>query len=200
VSPSIEALLPRLRRFSDNGSMCGPARTLSRAGIWTSEWVTSGGGDGFFAAVDPDDPTTCAPRHRTGRSRGSICVRARRGSVRPRAAGAAAPEDAPPPAGSGQAAGDRTNWDAPYIISPHSATRLYWGSNYLYRSDDRGDSWTRVSPDLTKNLDPTKIPIMGKLWDPATTVSWNQATTTLSDIVSIDESPLLEGLLFGGLN
>ena len=39
---------------------------------------------------------------------------------------------------------------------------------------------------------------MGKLWNPQTTVSWNRATTALSNIVSIDESPLLEGLLYVG--
>src|SRR5204863_494215 len=96
----------------------------------------------------------------------------------------------------GRGGGERTNWDTPYIISPHSATRLYWGSQYLYRSDDRGDSWTRVSPDLTRNLDDKLIPIMGKVWDPNTTVAYHNATTTLSDIVSIDESPLLEGLIY----
>ncbi len=39
---------------------------------------------------------------------------------------------------------------------------------------------------------------MGKMWDPATTVAYNNATTTLSTIVSLDESPLLEGLLYVG--
>jgi len=93
--------------------------------------------------------------------------------------------------------GDRPNWDAPYIISPHSAKRLYWGSNFLYRSDDRGDNWTRVSPDLTRQLDRNEIPIMGKIW-PADSVSLNVSTTALSNIVSIDESPLLEGLIYVG--
>jgi photosystem II stability/assembly factor-like uncharacterized protein len=99
--------------------------------------------------------------------------------------------------GRGGGAGERTNWDCPYIISPHSPTRLYWGSTRLYRTDDRGDHWTVVSPDLTRNLDPTTIPIMGKVW-PTDSVSYNQATTPLSTIVSIDESPLMEGLLYVG--
>jgi photosystem II stability/assembly factor-like uncharacterized protein len=186
----------------DNGSMCGPSRTLSRAGIRTSEWFTSGGGDGFFAAVDPDDPNYVYASSQDGAITRLDLRTSQTKSIRPRGAGAAPPDDSAPPqppAGrGGRGGGDRTNWDAPYIISPHSPTRLYWGSNFLYRTDDRGDSWTRISPDLTKNLDPTKIPIMGKVWDPATTVSWNQATTTLSDIVTIDESPLLEGLLYLG--
>ncbi len=67
----------------------------------------------------------------------------------------------------------------------------------MYRSDDRGDSWTVISPDLTRNLDPATIPIMGKVW-PSNSVAFNQATTRLSTITALDESPLLEGLIYAG--
>src|SRR5438105_916531 len=43
--------------------------------------------------------------------------------------------------GQGGRGGDRANWDAPYIISPHNARTVYWASNFLYRSDDRGETW-----------------------------------------------------------
>jgi hypothetical protein len=89
------------------------------------------------------------------------------------------------------------NWDAPYIISPHHPRRLYWASNYVYRTDDRGDSWTRISPDLSRNLDAFNIPIMGKVW-PRDSVALNTSTTPLSNVVSLDESPLLEGLIYAG--
>jgi len=102
----------------------------------------------------------------------------------------------PPPAGRGQNLG-RWHWDAPFIISPHSARRLYFAGNRVYRSDDRGDSWTPISQDLTRNLDPAKIPIMGKIW-PSDSVAFNQATTRLSTITALDESPLLEGLIYAG--
>jgi photosystem II stability/assembly factor-like uncharacterized protein len=117
------------------------------------------------------------------------------------------PECAGPPQAGGRGGGggfgapgnDRANWDAPYIISPHSHTRLYWGSNYLYRSDDRGDSWQRVSPDLTRNLDWRTLPIMGKVWPlDGCAVELHTSTTALSTIVAVDESPLLEGLLYVG--
>jgi photosystem II stability/assembly factor-like uncharacterized protein len=114
------------------------------------------------------------------------------------AQGAAAAQ--PPQGGRGGRQGgpaDRVNWDAPYIISPHNARRLYWASNYVYRTDDRGDSWTRISPDLSRSLDAFNIPIMGKVW-PRDSVALNTSTTPLSNVVSIDESPLLEGLLFAG--
>jgi hypothetical protein len=189
--------------------MCGPSRTLNRVGIRMSDWFVVGGGDGFQTRNDPDDPNIVYATSqggaitrldlRTGQSR----------PIQPRVqspGGGDAAGGAPPGGGQGRQGGpgqggiaaERTNWDAPYIISPHSSKRLYWGSNFLYRSDDRGDTWTRVSPDLSRQLDPTKVPIMGKLWIPAETVSWNSATTALSNIVSIDESPLLEGLLYVG--
>jgi photosystem II stability/assembly factor-like uncharacterized protein len=99
--------------------------------------------------------------------------------------------------GGGRGQADRANWDAPYIISPHSPRRIYWASNYLYRSDDRGDNWVRISPDLSRNLNRDEIPIMGKIW-PAGSVARNESTTALSNIVSLDESPLVEGLIYVG--
>jgi photosystem II stability/assembly factor-like uncharacterized protein len=124
----------------------------------------------------------------------------------------AAPPAATPPGGAQGAAGrggrggggrggaqrlGRWHWDSPLIISPHAARRLYFAGDRLYRSDDRGDSWTAVSGDLTRNLDRTKIPIMGKIW-PSDSVAYMEATTRLSTITALDESPLLEGLLYVG--
>jgi photosystem II stability/assembly factor-like uncharacterized protein len=74
---------------------------------------------------------------------------------------------------------------------------LYWGSQYLYRTDDRGASWTRISPDLSRNLNAAEIPIMGKVW-PQGSIALRESTTTLSDIVSVDESSRWEDLLIVG--
>ena len=52
---------------------------------------------------------------------------------------------------------DRWNWDSPLMISPHSPTRLYYASQRLYRSDDRGNSWTAISPDLSRGLDRDRL-------------------------------------------
>jgi photosystem II stability/assembly factor-like uncharacterized protein len=121
------------------------------------------------------------------------------GAAGGRAAGAAQPQGGRQGGGGGRGGqgADRANWDAPYIISPHSPRRLYWASNYLYRSDDRGDSWTRISPDLSRNLNRDEIAVMGKVWGPDA-VARNESTTALSNIVSLDESPLLEGLIYAG--
>jgi photosystem II stability/assembly factor-like uncharacterized protein len=67
----------------------------------------------------------------------------------------------------------------------------------VYRTDDRGDTWTRISPDLSRQLDAYNIPIMGKVW-PRDSVALNTSSTALSNVVSLDESPLLEGLLYAG--
>ena len=126
-----------------------------------------------------------------------------RGDAAAGAAGGAGAQAAQAPQGGrqggrgGRGSADRVNWDAPYIISPHSSRRLYWATNYVYRTEDRGDSWTRISPDLSRNLNRDEIPIMGKIW-PADSIARNTSTTALSNVVSLDESPLLEGLLYVG--
>ena len=189
----------------DNGSMCGPHRSLNSVGVRTSDWYRSGGGDGFTTRSDWADPliTYATSQNgnitrldlRTGRSNG---IRPNPGNTK--MLDGSAPPVNPPGTGRGGGgfANERANWDAPYFVSPHNPMRIYWGTNYLYKTDDRGDSWTRLGADLSRNLDPVEVPIMGKLWKPETTVGWNRATTALSNIVSIDESPLLEGLLYVG--
>ena len=221
----------------DNGSVCGPSRTLNRVGIRTSDWYNVAGGDGFQGRVDPEDPYIVYAQSQEG---GMTRLDLRTGvsvGVHPRSnntygisqadmdaeirtnRGARGGEEtqagaAQPPAGGAQGAAGRGgrgggrgstqgqplgrwHWDAPFIISPHSARRLYTAGDRVYRSDDRGDTWTPISGDLTRNLDPTKISIMGKVWPPDS-VAYNEATTRLSTITALNESSLLEGLIFVG--
>ena len=207
----------------DNFSFCGPSRNTSRLGVRTSDWYIVAGGDGFQSRSDPDDPNTVyASSQNGGISRLDLRTGVSR-SIRPQSAQTFGGGDdempGQPPQGRGGEAGaagaiggagaaggrqggggrggDRVNWDAPYIISPHAPRRLYWASNFVYRSDDRGDSWTRISGDLSRNLNRDELPIMGKLW-PADSIARNTSTTALSNIVSIDESPLVEGLIYVG--
>ena len=188
----------------DNGTICGPSRTRNRAGIRTSDWYTVGGGDGFQARVDPEDPNIVYAQSQNG-SLSRLDLRTGQSvSIRPTPANTVTREGAPaaPPPAAAQGGGrggafGRWHWDSPLVVSPHLARRLYYAGDKVYRSDNRGDAWTVISPDLTRNLDRTKIPIMGKVW-PADSVAYMQATTTLSTITAIDESPLLEGLLITG--
>ena len=202
----------------DNFSICGPSRTTHTLGIRTSDWYIVNGGDGFFARHDQGDPNIVYASSQDGnpvrfdrRTGRTTPIRPNFGTA-PYAYGppapAPTPEAAPAAAGGGRgggqgggrgggAGGDRPNWDAPYITSEHSGTRLYWGSQYLYRTEDRGTSWTRISPDLTRNLDWQALPIMGKVW-PAGSIALHESTTSLSNIVSIDESPRFQDLLIIG--
>jgi hypothetical protein len=141
------------------------------------------GGDGFYSRVDPKDPNTVYANMQNG---GMVRFDRRTGervSIQPQ------------PAKGDPAA--RWNWDAPVIISPHSNTRLYFGSQKLYRSDDRGDSWHAISPDLTRNLDRNTLPLMGKIW-PIDAVQKNVSTALYDNISSIAESPKQEGLIYFG--
>jgi len=191
----------------DNGSMCGPHRSQNSVGIRTSDWYRSGGGDGFTTRSDWADPMITYATSQNGSLTRLDLRTGQSTGIRPNPTNARAMDGSPLPVdqgGGGRGGGrggfsnERANWDAPYFVSPHNPMRLYWGTNYLYRTDDRGESWTRLGGDLSRNLDPVEIPIMGKLWNPQTTVSWNRATTALSNIVTVDESPLLEGLLYVG--
>jgi photosystem II stability/assembly factor-like uncharacterized protein len=180
----------------DNFSMCGPSGTFNSLGIRTSDWFHINGGDGFQAWPDPVDH-----RYVYATSQNGGLVRYDRATMRTTGI-------RPPSGGTLNATGgaggrgggggnERTNWDAPYFISPHNNQRVYWGSNFVYKTDDRGASWSRISQDLTRNLDPTEIPIMGKLW-PTDSIAFRESTTPLSTIVAIDESPLKPGLLYVG--
>ena len=178
----------------DNFSMCGPSRTTNSWGIRNSDWFIVAGGDGFQARGDMEDPNTFYGESQNGGLSRFDASEGRGTSIRPRIATT--------PVLFGHPAADSTwrdrfNWDAPYILSPHDSKRLYFGSQFLYRSDDRGDNWVRVSPDLSRNLDPDTLPIMGRVW-PEGSVALNVSTTALSNIVTIDESPLMEGLIYAG--
>ncbi|HPC81761.1 MAG TPA: hypothetical protein P5234_01245 [Thermoanaerobaculaceae bacterium] len=167
----------------DNNSMGGPSRTTSASGIVNTDWFFTNGGDGFVSRIDPTDPNIVYAESQYG------------GLVRyDRASGEVI--DIQPQEGANEAP-NRWNWDSPLIISPHAPTRLYFASQRLYRSDDRGDHWVAVSGDLTRQIDRNRLPVMDKVW-PADAVAKNASTSFYGNIVSLSESPKVEGLLYVG--
>ena len=92
---------------------------------------------------------------------------------------------------------ERFNWDTPILVSSHSPTRIYFASQRLWRSDNRGDEWTAISGDLTKNQERLELPIMGQTqsWDNAWDLS---AMSTYNTITSLAESPQDPDLLYVG--
>ncbi|NOT02270.1 MAG: glycosyl hydrolase [Phycisphaerales bacterium] len=167
----------------DNNTIGGPSRTINPAGIANEDWFITVGGDGFEAAVDPDDPNIVYSQWQHG---GLVRFDRRSGEIvdiKPREA----PGDAP----------YRWNWDSPLIISPHNPHRLYFGANRLFRSDDRGDSWTPVTADLSRGIDRNALEVMGKIQN-VDAVAKNRSTSIYGNTVSLSESPLIEGLIYIG--
>ncbi|MHB1194413.1 MAG: WD40/YVTN/BNR-like repeat-containing protein [Longimicrobiales bacterium] len=167
----------------DNFSLAGPSRTTSQHGIVNEDWEITNGGDGFESQADPTDPNIVYAQSQYG------------GLVRyDKASGEIVPIQPQPGLGE---PGLRWQWDAPLLISPHAHTRLYHAAQKVFRSDDRGNSWRVVSPDLTRQLDRNTFPVMGKVWS-VDAVGKNASTTIYGNIVTLDESPLKEGLLIVG--
>ncbi len=167
----------------DNNSQGGPSRTDNIHGIRNSDWFITLFGDGHQSATEPGNPDIMYAQWQQGnlvrvdRTTGEIVY------IQPQAE----PGDAP----------ERFNWDAPILVSSHDPKRLYHASQRLWRSDDRGDSWTALSGDLTRDQDRLLLPIMGRQW------SWDApwdvlAMSKYNTITSIAESPLNEDLLYVG--
>jgi photosystem II stability/assembly factor-like uncharacterized protein len=167
----------------DNYSFGGPARTRSASGIVNSDWFVTQGGDGFRSRVDPEDPNTIYAELQGGTLVRFDKTTGQRVGIQPQAARNEDPL--------------RWNWDSPFVISPHLHTRLYFASNRLYRSDDRGDTWKVISGDLSRGLDRDKLPVMGKVQS-MDAVAKNQSTAFYGNASAIDESPKKDGLIYIG--
>jgi len=167
----------------DNSSVGGPSQTRTEMGGINADWVLTQGGDGFVSRIDPEDPNTVYAEAQYGAlARFDLATGESKNIV---------PEPAPGEPGL------RWHWDAPLIISPFSHTRLYFAAQRVFRSDDRGDSWHPISPDLTKQIDRNKLPIMGQVWG-VDALGKNTSTSPWNSIVSLAESPLKEGLIWVG--
>jgi photosystem II stability/assembly factor-like uncharacterized protein len=167
----------------DNTTLCGPSRTNTEHGITNDLWFVATGGDGFQPRIDPKDPNIIYAESQHG---GLVRYDRRTGEQ----------VDIQPQAGPGE---DplRWNWDSPILISPHSNTRLYFAAQRVFRSDDRGNTWKAVSPDLTRQIDRNTLKVMGRVWS-VDAVAKNASTSFYGNIVSMAESPVKEGLLYVG--
>jgi photosystem II stability/assembly factor-like uncharacterized protein len=86
----------------------------------------------------------------------------------------------------------RANWNAPVAVSPHDPSVIYYGTQMIMRSDDRGANWSEYSPDLTRN-EPEK---QGRNGGPLTPE--NVGAEFYNTIYYIVESPLEKGLIWVG--
>ncbi len=167
----------------DNHTLCGPSRTRYTDGITNGDWWIAQFGDGFKAQIDPTDANVVYAQYQYGGLVRFDRITGERLSITPR-----------PPEGE---LNYNWNWNAPLIISPHDHRRLYYGAERLFRSDDRGESWTVVSEDLSRDIDRNRLDVMGRVWS-VDAISKNRSTSIYGALIALDESNLQEGLIYAG--
>jgi photosystem II stability/assembly factor-like uncharacterized protein len=169
--------------LQDNGSWCGPSQTTARDGITNEDWTVIHGGDGFYAAIDPVEPWMVYTESQDGHVARRDMRTGQQRSIRPE------PKYNEPPY--------RFQWNSPVAVSVHNHTTVYYGGNYLFKSTDRGDSWTRLGADLTTGVDRGKLPILGMVPD-KNTLSRNDGVQEYPTITTFSESPLTPNVLWVG--
>ena len=167
----------------DNYAFGGPSRTHNASGIVNADWFVTQGGDGFRTQVDPEDPNTIYAELQNGTLVRDDKRTGERMGIQPQPGRNEDPL--------------RWNWDSPFIISPHSHTRLYFAADKLFRSDDRGDTWKVISGQLSRGLDRDKLPVMGKVWS-MDAVAKNQSTAFFGNASALAESQKKDGLIYVG--
>lgn len=163
--------------MQDNGSWRGPSAVESRGGIPNHAWVQVGFGDGFDTRPDPQDST----RGYSMWQGGNLLRWDLSGGIKP---------IKPPEAGGEEL---RFNWNAGLALDPFAPGTLYYGSQYLHKSTDRGDSWTVISPDLTTDNPEWQRQIESGGLTPDVTGAENYTT-----IVAVAPSPVAAGLIWVG--
>ena len=167
----------------DNGSHGGPSRTISSDGIASADWWKTLGADGAQTATEPGNPDITYGEFQQGalwridsKTRETVFIQ--------------------PQAREGDPF-ERFNWDAPIVVSSHNPKRLYFASQRVWKSENRGDGWEPISGDLTLNEERVTFPYYGKQqsWDNAWDVF---AMSNYNTITSLAESPKQEGLLYAG--
>ena len=167
----------------DNSSVGGPSRTDNVIGIRNEDWFLTLGADGHQSFADPSNPNIVYANWQEGNLTRYDRQTGESVYIRPQAA---AGEDE-----------ERYNWDAPILISPHDPRTLYFASYRVWKSEDRGDSWTAISADLSRGGDRLKDSVMGRTW--SFDSPWDLfAMSQYHTITSLSESPLVEGLIYAG--
>ena len=126
--------------LQDNGSWRAPSQ--APGGIKNADWRNVGGGDGFWVQPSGEDHDVVYSEYQGGHIS--------RIEIRP-----GQEQDVQPKPGEGDPK-FRFNWNTPIVRSPVSKKRIYMGAQFLFKSEDNGITWEKISPDLTTN-DPDKL-------------------------------------------
>ena len=167
----------------DNNTQGGPSRTFKTSGITNSDWFVLLGGDGHQPATEPGNPDIVYAQsqqgniHRIDRTNGEATFIKPQNDLN---------EDY-----------ERFNWDAPILVSSHDPKTIFFGSQRVWVSNNRGDDWRAISEDLTLNQERFSLPIMGKVqsWDNPWDV---YAMSTYNTITSLSQSPVDENIIYAG--
>jgi photosystem II stability/assembly factor-like uncharacterized protein len=170
--------------LQDNYSWCGPSGSLQTQGIANDEWINVGGGDGFDTKLDPNDPNIVYTESQDGNLLRRDLRTGQSRSLRPLEDNDKAPRY-------------RFQWNSPLVMSAHDSKTLYYGGNYLFKSTNRGDSWTRLGADLTSGVERDKLPILGKVPD-KNTLSRHDGVQNYPCASTVAESPVRAGVLWVG--
>ena len=165
--------------LQDNGSWRGPAEVWENGGIRNLHWQEVGFGDGFDTLPDPENSRQGYVMYQGGYlSRWNLDTGEQR-SIRP----------APPQPGVEL----RFNWNAGLAQDPFDAATIYYGSQFLHKSTDRGQTWEVISPDLTSNDPAMQTYKESGGLTPDVTAAENYTT-----IVAVAPSPIEAGTLWVG--
>ena len=173
-----------LGSVQDLGTVSGPSSSWVNEKILLSEWHSVGGGEAGHIVADPSAPDIIWAGEYLG------YISRWNGRTRQASHVGAYPEN-----GSGHGAGDlryRFQWTSPIVISPHDPSVVYHAGNMLFRTDDGGQSWKAISPDLSRD-DETK-----QRWSGGPITGDNTGVEFYGTIFAVAESPVEPGVIWAG--
>jgi photosystem II stability/assembly factor-like uncharacterized protein len=168
--------------LQDTHSFGGPSATRHYLGILNADWIQINTGDGMYAQVDPTDPDIIYTESQDGSLTRFHRPTGDRKQIRPVAPAGETPY--------------RFNWTSPIAISPHDPKVIYFGGNRVFRSTDRGETWT-AGPDLTRGEDRNTFTIMGAK-PGSDMLARNDGVGAWGTITTLAESPVQAGLIWAG--
>lgn len=163
--------------LQDNGSWYGPSS--SPGGVEARDWNVVGVGDGYRVLRHPTKKIIYSEMQGAQNVWRYDPAKDLHKTIQP----LAAPGDPKL----------RFNWNSPMAVSLHQPDRFYMGSQFVHRSEDMGDTWVKISPDLTTN-DKTKI----NAGDSGGLSKDNSGAENHCTIFTITESPLDENIIWAG--
>src|SRR5262249_16637654 len=170
--------------MQDLGSIAGPSNSLSVSGIVLGDWYDGGGGEAGYTAHDPADPNIVYAGEYAG-----VITRYDHRTRQARMVGAYIEN----PWGHGAIDMKyRFRWPAPIALSPHDPKVVYHAGNVVFRSADSAQTWTAISPDLTRN-DPRR-----QQWSGGPITGDNSTAEYYCTISAVAESPKEKGVLWAG--